>query len=80
MMILCENIVWDTDGEDVSLPATVRVTAETEDDAADALSDTYGWCVVSFCIRPVRPTAENAKYHSDISENIDHVSGQQQVI
>ena len=47
------NIVWDFDeGEEGSfteLPGTADIPGTvTDDEVADWLSDTYGWCVVSF--------------------------------
>jgi len=45
------NIVWDTDGESVDLPVSVvrDVPDETDfnEEAADLLSDEFGWCVSS---------------------------------
>jgi hypothetical protein len=44
------NIKWDTDGEDVCLPDTVRVFMNPEDVGdriVDFLSDDYGWLVNS---------------------------------
>ena len=50
-MKIATDIVWDTDGEEVMLPETVRINFPIEDDdIADALSDGYGFCVKSFCI------------------------------
>lgn len=50
-VVLITNIVWDTDGQPKPdyLPTTVRVLeSELEGiDAADLLSDTYGYCVES---------------------------------
>ena len=47
------NIIWDFDeGEEGSfteLPGTADIPETIADDeVADWLSDTYGWCVVSF--------------------------------
>jgi len=43
------DIEWDTDGEEVDLPKTVRLMLDTIEDAdnviADKLSDKYEWCV-----------------------------------
>ena len=43
------NIDWDTDGETVSLPTDVTVEVDedfdAEEEAADLLTDKYGWCV-----------------------------------
>ena len=42
------GVNWDTDGEKVDLPLTVTVPAHIEDDeAADYISDIYGWCINS---------------------------------
>ena len=52
MKIRFHNIKWDTDGEDVDLPT--ETTLEVDDDidvslqGADALSDKFNWCVLSF--------------------------------
>jgi hypothetical protein len=64
MKIRCYDIKWDTDGEDVDLPSVdlpseVFVDINTDDEdadletlvneqGADALSDLYGWCVLSY--------------------------------
>lgn len=50
------NIVWDFDeGEEGSfteLPARVDIPSDVYDeDIADWLSDTYGWCVFSYEIK-----------------------------
>jgi hypothetical protein len=48
------NIVWDTDDDQVDLPDDVTLDTDLEDNedvqyrGADVLSDTYGWCVVTF--------------------------------
>jgi len=54
------NISWDTDGETVSLPTTVKVPSSVhdEDDICDYLSDEYGWCVNGFDLEAV--ATENA--------------------
>lgn len=45
----CVKIVWDTDGEKVDLPSTVRIMIDASENvgeaAADALSEKFGWCV-----------------------------------
>lgn len=42
------NIVWDTDGEDVTLPNIVKIPdGIKEEDVADYLSDKFGWCILS---------------------------------
>lgn len=52
MKVRFYDIVWDTDGLDVSL--TTEVTLDVDDDlcveteGADVLSDTFGWCVHGF--------------------------------
>ena len=48
MIIKTESIDWDTDDDwDVfdSLPQEVTLEVESEEDVADALSDSFGWCV-----------------------------------
>jgi hypothetical protein len=50
MKLRCFEIDWDTDGEAVDLPTEVVVEVEEEDEAADALSDRFGWCVNSLSI------------------------------
>jgi hypothetical protein len=46
------DIEWDTDGEDVELPAEVELEVDKDLDlnteGADVLSDRYGWCVHGF--------------------------------
>lgn len=42
------NIVWDTDGQAVDLPANAIVECDDEDEIAETLTDAYGWCVISF--------------------------------
>ena len=49
-MRIAKNIDWDTDGEKIYLPSTVTIPSSVgheETDAADYLSDMYGWCVNS---------------------------------
>lgn len=58
MIIGFSNIVWDTDGEDtegLDLPETTTLKSDSfedetdvENQGADLLSDTYGFCVISF--------------------------------
>ena len=58
MKIICKNIHWDTDGQEVDLPDTVEIddpTDELIDDIdgdtgalADYLSDKYEFCVKDF--------------------------------
>ena len=47
----CSDIEWDTDGENIDLPKTVRIMLESSEnvgsDVVDRLSDTYGWCIKS---------------------------------
>ena len=51
MIVRIHSIVWDTDGEDVGfLPSSVLLEVEDPLDAADVLSDQYGWCVASYAI------------------------------
>ena len=43
------DIEWDTDGEDVDLPSTVKIPDDVApEETADYLSDQYGWCVYDF--------------------------------
>jgi len=64
-MIVVKDIDWDTDGDDVDLPETVKIPAseideESDEDAvADWLSDRYGYCVESYEID--EKTAEHAR-------------------
>ena len=51
--IYATNIMWETDGEDVSLPTEVEIPQELigDDDAiTDYLSDTYGFLVESYVL------------------------------
>lgn len=42
------KVDWETDGENVDLPQTVKVSKEVDDnEVADVLSDEYGWLVSS---------------------------------
>lgn len=46
------NIEWDTEENDVQLPSEVELEQDiNEDEIADYLSDTYGYCVFSYSIR-----------------------------
>lgn len=51
MRVRLSEIVWDTEGASVELPQEVVVQVEDDfdvvEDAADLLSDMFGWCVVS---------------------------------
>ena len=46
------DVVWDTDGHNVTLPYETIVEIDDDDDirdiGADLLSDKHGWCVWSF--------------------------------
>ncbi len=43
------DILWDTDGERIdNLPKEATVEDVAEEDAANYLSDTYGFCVISY--------------------------------
>jgi len=47
------NIVWDDEGVDAGLPTSVQLTVDDghdidTDNAADLLSDEFGFCVNSF--------------------------------
>lgn len=52
MQVYVNNIVWDTDGENVSLPNEVTIDVDDGIDLqyeiADYLSDEYGWCVIGY--------------------------------
>lgn len=47
------DIVWDTDGEDIDIPTTVKcpVGLIEEDKISDYLSDTYGFCHNGFNLK-----------------------------
>ena len=48
-MITVKEIDWETDGEDVDLPTTMKVPSDLEEDEiADYLSDQKGWLVNGF--------------------------------
>lgn len=52
MLIKVYDIEWDTDGEEVELPESCEIDVECESDeldqaVSDALSDKYGFCVIS---------------------------------
>lgn len=46
------NIIWDTDGEDISLPAEIDIPEgiEDEDKISDYLSEVTGFCHKGFSI------------------------------
>ena len=52
MLIHFTDIMWDTDGEAVDLPADVVLEVDDNLDVAtegaDVLSDKFSWCVESF--------------------------------
>jgi len=58
MIIKTESIDWDTgagDGDDDmdvwhSLPQRVTLEVEDYEDIADALSDSFGWCVFGYTL------------------------------
>ena len=51
---VAKDIVWDTDGEEVELPTEVLIPYDVPvDNEADYLSDTYGWCVISYSLKEV---------------------------
>ena len=39
------RIEWDTDGEEIKLPKSMTVLAESEDEAINAATDKTGWCI-----------------------------------
>lgn len=49
MQVRFYDIDWDTDDEDVDLPAEVTLEVDddldVEEEGSDILSDQYGWCV-----------------------------------
>jgi len=47
MRITTTAIEWDTDGEVVDLPQKVELEVDDEDDIVDALSDQFGFCILS---------------------------------
>lgn len=50
-MLKITNIDWDTDNEEVDLPEEVDIQEDIGvDDAADWLSDHYGFCVYGFSV------------------------------
>ena len=42
------HIEWETDGVPVDLPTEAIVEAESPEEIADALSDIYGWLILTF--------------------------------
>lgn len=49
--MLVSNIIWETDGYEISLPTEVEVSDNMSDDeVADYLSDTYGFLVEGFSL------------------------------
>lgn len=46
------NIIWDTDGEDISLPSEIEIPEgmTDEDEISDFLSDTTGFCHEGFVL------------------------------
>jgi hypothetical protein len=56
MIIKTESIDWDTDGDRGvfdSLPQQVTLEVEGKEDVADALSDSFGWCVFGYALSEV---------------------------
>lgn len=48
-MKIITNIIWDTDGNDVTLPTEVEVEDHlSSEEVADYLSETYGYLVEAF--------------------------------
>lgn len=55
MKFKASNITWDTDGEEVEfLPAEAEVECHSEEEVADALTDTYGFCIFTLDIEPMK--------------------------
>ena len=53
IFIKTKSIDWDTDGDRGvfdSLPQEVTLEVESEEDVADALSDSFGWCVFGYTL------------------------------
>lgn len=46
------NIIWDTDGEDISLPTEIDIPEgmEDEEEISDYLSETTGYCHKGFAL------------------------------
>lgn len=46
------NIIWDTDGEDISLPVEIEIPEgmEDEEEISDYLSETTGYCHKGFAL------------------------------
>jgi hypothetical protein len=64
-MITITGIDWETDGEDIDLPTTMKVPADLEEDEiADYLSDQKGWLVNGFVMGAESFNAE----HPDTGE------------
>lgn len=59
MTVRVRDIIWDTDGEDpaeLGLPVRASVEVGDLDEVADALSDKYGWLVMSYRLsNPAQP-------------------------
>lgn len=55
MKVICSNIEWETDGENINLPkeVTLGIRREEQQFLADKLSDKFGWLVNSFTIKEV---------------------------
>lgn len=58
MKVLCTHITWDTEdveGKPPRLPATMVMDYEgDDDDLADAMTEATGFCINSFCHRPLK--------------------------
>jgi hypothetical protein len=57
MILKISNIQYDTDGEDIDLPETLKMTlpsnlsdSEYNELASDYISDTTGWCHTGFSL------------------------------
>lgn len=70
-MIIVTNIDWETDGEEVDLPTTMKVPADLmQDEIADYLSDQTGWLVNGFG-RLQNPRRPRGFGHSGVMSYLD---------
>ena len=66
------NIKWDTDNEMIDLPTEVEIPEEySEDEAADYLSDEYGYCVFNFDIDADKKRYEIYDANDEVMERAD---------
>ena len=83
------NIIWDMDDddrpEDFNLPKSCLIEAECDYYIADALSDKYGFCIVSFfeeelTIPYLYKLAKIGKLHFDFSKEEDFDSEEEDAL